>query len=150
MLFFGGNMNNIFKRLMKLLDKCFETDDFPVSAIIYDNNYNIIGEGYNQRNKTNVTTDHAEIIAINMANQSLNSWRLEDYNMIVTLEPCDMCKNVIKEARISNVKYLVKRYDYKKISKKTIFELYNSKNKLEKGLIVEYTDKISKFFVDKR
>lgn len=135
---------------MELLNKCSESDDFPVSAIIYDNNYKIIGEGYNQRNKTNVTTDHAEIIAINMANQNINSWRLEEYNMIVTLEPCDMCKNVIKEARISNVKYLVKRYDYKKISKKTIFELYNSNNKLEKDLIGEYTTKISKFFVDKR
>lgn len=143
-------MKDIINRLIELSDKSLKLGDFPVSAIVYDDNYNIKGEGYNARNLSNITTDHAEIIAVNDANKKLKSWRLDNYNMIVTLEPCDMCKNVIREARIKKVIYLVKRFEYKNINKKTIFEFYEADSETEKQIIADYMTKISEFFVDKR
>lgn len=143
-------MKNIIDRLFELTEVSLQNDEFPVSAIIYDDNYNILGEGYNKRNKSNVTIDHAEIIAICEANKTAKTWRLDEYNMIVTLEPCDMCKNVIKESRLKKVEYIIPRFNYKKLSKKTNFEKidFNDQKTIDK--ISRYRQEISAFFVDKR
>ena len=117
-------MDNLIKKLFKLAEKSKGLDEFPVSAIIYKDN-KIISCGYNKRNKSQKTTDHAEIIAIQQANKKLRSWRLNGYNMLITLEPCDMCKNVIKESRIDNIYYLVDRYKYKKMCKNSNFQKLN-------------------------
>ena len=48
---------------------------------------------------------HAELIAIQDANQKLGSWRLEDCTLYVTLEPCQMCAGAIVQARMKRVVY---------------------------------------------
>lgn len=135
-------MDKIINKLYKLLNKCNKSEDFPVAAIIYDDNYKIISCGYNKRNKTKKTTDHAEIIAIEKANKKNKDWRLNNLNMIVSLEPCDMCKTVIKESRLKEVNYLICRYKYKKQYKCTIFKKYSDDSKECKN----YIENISKFF----
>ena len=50
-------------------------------------------------------TAHAEMIAITQAAQSLQSWRLEQTILYVTLEPCPMCAGAIVQARIPLVVY---------------------------------------------
>ena len=92
----------ILDRLFKLADKSLKNDEFPVAAIVYRDN-KIISYGYNKRNSSNLTTDHAEIIAIQKANKKLKNWKLTNVCMVVTLEPCDMCKAVIKEYRLDKV-----------------------------------------------
>lgn len=135
----------LLKTLFKLANKSYKKNEFPVSAIIFDQN-GIISCGYNKRNRTNQTTDHAEIIAIKKANSKLKTWRLENKCMIVTLEPCKMCEAVIREARIKKVYYLIPRYQYKKQYKCTNFITYTSDNiELDK-----YKEQIEKFFKDKR
>ena len=143
-------MKTIIERLFELSDISIKNDDFPVSAIIFNDNYEIISEGYNKRNLSNKTVDHAEIIAITAANEKLNSWRLDDCNMIVTLEPCDMCNTVIREARLKKVFYIVPRYEYKNISNKTIFEKFDFCDKKYDKKTSKYIREISNFFVDKR
>ncbi len=135
----------LLKTLFKLADKSLSNDEFPVAAIIYDKN-GIISCGYNKRNKSNLTTDHAEIIAINKANKKLQSWNLQYKCMVVTLEPCDMCKAVIKEARLKEIYYLIPRYNYKKQYKSTKFKQldYNSERK------EKYLNDIKHFFDNKR
>ena len=135
----------ILKKLFKLADKSLKNNEFPVSAIIYKDN-KIISYGYNRRNSSNKTTDHAEIIAINKANKKLKTWKLTNICMLVTLEPCDMCKTVIKEARIEKVYYLVPRYSFKKQYKCTYFENLeiNTENK------EKYLKNIKTFFTNKR
>lgn len=135
----------ILNKLFELADKSLKNNEFPVSAIIYKDN-DIISYGYNNRNKTNITVNHAEIIAITNANKKLNSWQLPNTCMIVTLEPCDMCKQVISEARIKEVYYLVPRYNYKKPYKGTIYNHLDLPTKeLDK-----YIENITSFFKDKR
>ena len=140
----------ILKRLFQLADKSYNKKEFPVGAIIFDDNFNIISTGYNRRNKSNITIDHAEITAITRANKKLNSWRLNDLYMIVTLEPCDMCKTVIKEARLKEIYYIVPRLKYKKQYKNIIIKQYKIKNDKINKQIEEYNQKISTFFNEKR
>lgn len=138
-------VTNYIDLLFDLADKSLMEDEFPVSAIVYDEN-GILGCGYNRRNRTKKTTDHAEIIAIEEANKKVNNWNLQNKCMLVTLEPCDMCKSVIKEARLSQVYYLIPRYKYKKQYKCTeIKELDIVDPKLEK-----YKKDIKTFFNNKR
>lgn len=137
--------DKIIKKIFKLAKKSLKKNEFPVAAIIYCGNH-IISCGYNTRNLSEQTIDHAEINAIRKANKKLKSWRLTNTCMLVTLEPCDMCKAVIREARIDRVYYLVSRYNYKKQNKCSIFEyLYYNGYEIE-----NYKRDIKNFFVNKR
>lgn len=97
------------KKMMKpeLMLKAIEIaknsgNDIPIGAIIVKDG-EIISIAHNQREKDNITTYHAEILAIEKANKILNNWRLNDCEMYVTLEPCPMCASAIIQARISKV-----------------------------------------------
>ncbi len=76
--------------------------DIPVCAIIVKDN-KIIAKETNKKELLNKTTYHAEILAINKANEVLNSWRLADCEMYVTLEPCPMCMWAILNSRIKRL-----------------------------------------------
>ena len=76
--------------------------DIPVCAIIVKDN-KIIASEVNQKELLNKTIYHAEILAINKANEVLNSWRLDDCDMYVTLEPCPMCMWAILNSRIKRL-----------------------------------------------
>lgn len=138
-------MDNLINKALKLAEKSQKQGEFPVSAIIYKDD-KIVSCGYNRRNRTQRTTDHAEIIAIQKANKKLRSWRLNGYSMLVTLEPCDMCKNVIMESRLDSVQYLVKRYEFKKMCKNSKFELLEKNNQN----VENYKVSIKCFFDSKR
>lgn len=78
------------------------TYEVPVGAIIVHEG-NIIGRGHNLIETTNDPTSHAEIIAIRQASSYLNSWRLIDCTIYVTLEPCPMCAGAIINSRIKRL-----------------------------------------------
>jgi len=82
--------------------KAYEQGEVPVGCIIVHNN-TIIARGYNQREKLQDPTAHAEMLAITSAASALGSWRLEDTKMYVTLEPCPMCAGAIILSRIPEV-----------------------------------------------
>jgi len=87
---------------LKEAEKAMEKGEMPVGAIILHSN-KIVGKGYNLRETLKDPTAHAEILAITSAAASLNSWRLEDCTLYVTLEPCPMCAGAILNARIPRV-----------------------------------------------
>ncbi|MBR2069728.1 MAG: nucleoside deaminase [Candidatus Gastranaerophilales bacterium] len=76
--------------------------DIPICAMIVKDD-EIISLKSNAREKNNSTIAHAEILAIKEANEKLSSWRLDDCDMYVTLEPCPMCGWAIINARIKNI-----------------------------------------------
>jgi len=82
--------------------KAFELDEVPVGAIIVYKG-DIIARAHNLRENFNNALAHAEILAINEACKKLNSWRLDNCELYVTLEPCPMCAGAIINARISSV-----------------------------------------------
>ena len=100
------------KEILDLLDKEVEEsiklDEIPIGAVIFDNEQNIIASGHNTRQLDHNVLGHAEINAILEAEKLINDWRLDGYNMVVSLEPCVMCSSVIDESRLSNVFYILK------------------------------------------
>jgi tRNA(adenine34) deaminase len=78
--------------------------EVPVGAILVHDG-RIIGRGHNLRESSNDPTTHAEMIVIRQAATELNSWRLLDCTLYVTLEPCVMCMGAIILARIPRLVY---------------------------------------------
>ena len=79
-----------------------DENEVPVGAVIVHQG-RIIASAHNQREQLHDPTGHAEMIAITQAAASLDSWRLDDCTLYVTLEPCPMCAGAILQARIPNV-----------------------------------------------
>lgn len=87
---------------LKEAKKAYEKDEIPVGAVIVKDG-KIIAKAHNLREKKQSAIAHAEILAIEKANKKLNSWRLVDCDMYVTLEPCTMCMGAIISSRIKNL-----------------------------------------------
>jgi tRNA(adenine34) deaminase len=79
-------------------------DEVPVGAVIVLND-TIIAKAHNLRHNKQNALLHAEIIVIDKACKKLKSWRLEDCELYVTLEPCSMCAGAIINSRIKTVYY---------------------------------------------
>lgn len=92
-------------RAIELAKKAGEIGEIPVGAVIVNSKGEIVAEGINQRESRNSPTAHAEIIAIEKASTALNSWRLNDCTLYVTLEPCVMCAGAIINSRIKRLVY---------------------------------------------
>ncbi len=97
------NMKNEFMcHAIDMAKKAFDKNEIPVGAVIVKDG-KIIASAYNKREELSNSLAHAEILAINDACKVLNSWRLSECDMYVTLEPCPMCCGAILQARIKNV-----------------------------------------------
>ena len=84
---------------LKEAEQALSEYEVPIGAVIvWDNK--IIGRGHNQIERLQDPTAHAEMIAITAAAAYLNSRRLENCSLYVTLEPCPMCAGAIVLARI--------------------------------------------------
>lgn len=87
---------------LKLAGQAEKAGDVPVGALVVCAG-KILGVGYNTREALNDPAGHAEITAMRKAAHSLNSWRLNECDLYVTLEPCTMCAGAIVGARIKRV-----------------------------------------------
>ena len=112
------------KTLMKLAKRASAKNEVPVSAIIVKND-KIISKAFNKREQKHNVLAHAEVIAIKKASKKFKTWRLFDCDLYVTLKPCSICENIIKQSRIRNVYYLIDKPDTKKEYNKTKFNKMN-------------------------
>lgn len=94
--------NKFMKLALKEANKALLIDEVPVGCVIVYND-KVIARGYNKREKLNNVLAHAEAIAIDKACKKIKSWRLEDCDIYVTLEPCIMCIGAMMQARIRNL-----------------------------------------------
>ena len=78
--------------------------EVPVGCVIVHNGESV-GRGRNQREEKQAAVSHAEMEAIAQANAALGSWRLDECDLYVTLEPCPMCAGAILNSRIRRVVY---------------------------------------------
>lgn len=90
---------------LELAQAAGNAGEVPVGAVIVDSQGNLIAEGENRKERDQDPTAHAEIIAIRSAGQILQSWRLDQCTLYVTLEPCPMCAGAIVHARLATVVY---------------------------------------------
>ena len=122
-------MKEYFDVCIEEAKKSLETGDVPIGAILVKDG-KIIAFAHNTREKEHNVLGHAEINVIMSASKFLNRWNLADCELYVTLEPCNMCKEVIKQARIKNVYYLLTKLSFKKEFDRTIFAKIDNDNEL--------------------
>jgi len=133
-----------FNLLMSLAVKATKKNEVPVSAIIVKDN-KVIASAYNRRNKSKYILDHAEMLVIKKASRKLKDWRLNSCDLYVTLKPCSICENAIKQSRIKNVYYLLDKPEEKKEYYKTNIAKANIRMQQE-----EYSKILKGFFAKKR
>lgn len=90
------------REALKEAEKAKKLNEVPIGCVIVKDN-KIIGRGYNRRMKDKNTLSHAELNAIKKASKKLKDWRLDDCEMYVTTEPCQMCAGAIVQSRINKV-----------------------------------------------
>ena len=139
------------KAALKEAKKAYDKLEVPVGAVIVKDR-KIIARAHNLKETKNDTTKHAEILAIQKASKKLNSWRLIDCEMYVTLEPCSMCAGALINSRIKKV-YIVAS-DQKTGAVGSVFNLledytFNHKVEYEKGVMQEECENILKEFFKK-
>lgn len=83
-------------------EKAGAIGEVPIGAIVVQAG-KIIGRGHNLREATQDATAHAEMIAIREACEATGSWRLENAQLYVTLEPCPMCSGAMILSRVTEV-----------------------------------------------
>ena len=85
--------------------------ELPVGCAIVKDGA-LVAAAHNEREQTSDPTAHAEVVAIRRAAEALQSWRLENCELYVTLEPCPMSAGAISQARLTRLIYgaRVERY----------------------------------------
>jgi len=76
-------------------------DDVPFGAIVVRlSTGEIVATAHNERERSGDPTGHAELLALRAAARVAGTWRLDDYALVVTLEPCPMCAGALWAARV--------------------------------------------------
>ena len=133
---------------LKEAKKAYNKLEVPVGAVIVKDGQ-IIARAHNLKETKYDTTKHAEILAIQKASKKLNSWRLIDCEMYVTLEPCSMCAGALINSRIKKV--YIGASDEKTGAVGSVFNLledytFNHKVEYEKGVLQDECEGILKEF----
>ena len=136
------------KEALKEAKKAYDKLEVPVGAVIVKNG-KIISKAHNLKETKNDTTNHAEILAIQKASKKLQSWRLLDCEMYVTLEPCSMCAGALINSRIKKV--YIGATDEKTGAAGSVLNLFedytfNHKVEVEKGILKKDCENILKEF----
>lgn len=97
-----ATINHFLHLAQQLAITAANEGEIPIGALVVQNNA-IIGQGYNQTRQRNDILAHAEIIAIQEAQQRVGNYRLHDCVLYVTIEPCLMCSGAIINSRIKQV-----------------------------------------------
>ena len=145
----NNNTNEKFmKEALKEAKKAYDKLEVPVGAVIVKDG-KIIARAHNLKETKYDTTKHAEILAIQKASKKLESWRLLDCEMYVTLEPCSMCAGAMINARIKKV--YIGASDEKTGAVGSVFNLFedytfNHKVEVEKGILQTECENLLKDF----
>ncbi|MDD6269207.1 MAG: tRNA adenosine(34) deaminase TadA [Oscillospiraceae bacterium] len=142
------------KRAIELAEYAASMGEVPVGAVIvHKPTGNIIGEGFNTRERDKSPLAHAELAALDAACKRLGGWRIPDSEMFVTLEPCPMCAGALIHARIDRL--IFGAYDKKSGSVCSVQKMfafpYNHKPDVAEGFMEEEcSELLRKFFRELR
>lgn len=90
------------KEALKEANKAYKLNEIPIGAVLVKDGV-IISRGFNSTILSNDSTSHAEIIALREAFKIENNYRLPEFTLYTTLEPCIMCSGAIIESRIKRL-----------------------------------------------
>jgi tRNA(adenine34) deaminase len=144
------NDEYFMRQALAQAQKAFEEDEVPIGAVVVIND-KIIARGYNQVERLNDPTAHAEIIAMTSAFNYLGSKYLPDATLYVTIEPCLMCAGAMYWSKIGRIVYGAadEKNGYLHITKEN--SPFHPKTELIKGVMQEECAELIKvFFKQKR
>ncbi len=136
------------REALKEAKKALEIEEVPVGAVIVKDG-KVIAKAHNEKETKKNSTCHAEILAIQKACKKLDSWRLIDCEMYVTLEPCPMCAGALINSRIK--KLYIGTSDEKTGACGSVLNLledykFNHKIEIEKYVLKEEAEALLKDF----
>ena len=138
---------------LKEADKAEQKEEVPIGCVIVKDG-KVVAKAHNLKQTKRLATAHAEVLAIEKACRKLKDWRLEDYEIYVTLEPCAMCAGAIASARIKKAYFGA--YEPKGGGVESKFHILtesglNHVTEFEGGVMEkECSDKIKAFFRTRR
>ena len=138
---------------IKEAQKAYDIGEVPVGAVIVKD-HKIVPRAYNRKESGKDTTKHAEILAIQKASKKLETWRLLDCEMYVTLEPCSMCAGAIIQSRIKKI--YIGTMDPKTGACGSVLNLledypFNHRVEVERGILKEECEEqLKQFFKELR
>lgn len=136
---------NIIEILINEAKQAFVEDEIPVGCVITKNS-KVICSTHNTKTQNKCSINHAEINAIIMASKIIGDWRLDECDLYVSLEPCNMCKEAIRQARIKRVFYLLPSNFHNEDNKKIDYNLIMINSKIQ----CKYKLLLQQFFSNKR
>lgn len=135
------------RQALKLARKAFDEDEVPVGAILVCEN-RILAKGWNQTERLNDVTAHAEMLALTGASQNLGGKYLTECTLYVTLEPCAMCAGALGWSQLSRLVYAAS--DPKRGFKNLLGPLLHPKTVCEGGLLESEASELLKVFFAKK
>ena len=135
------------RQALRQAELAFEEDEVPIGAIVVAHN-RVIGKGYNQVEKLNDATAHAEMIAATAASQYLGHKYLDGCTLYVTIEPCAMCAGALRWLQFDRVVYGASepKVGYTRYSE----DIIHPKTEVLGGLMAEECAQIMKNFFKKK
>ena len=131
------------KEALKQAKYALEENEVPVGAVVVCNN-KIISRAYNQVEKLNDVTAHAEMLAITSAENYLGSKYLKGCKLYVTLEPCTMCAGASYWAQLDEVNYGAS--DEKRGFSSLAPEAIHPKTKVKRGILADECNALVRTF----
>lgn len=93
------------ERLLELSNQAAQKGEVPISALLVKNDQ-IITEAHNQTEQKALFTAHAELIVLEQATRKLGTKYLNETDLYVSVEPCQMCLGAAKLSRVKNIFFL--------------------------------------------
>lgn len=128
---------------LKQAQYAFEEGEIPVGAVIVSRD-RIIAKGYNQTEKLNDVTAHAEMLSITSAANYLGAKYLIDCRLYVTLEPCMMCGGALFWSQIGEIHYAAT--DSKRGCMKNESPILHPKTKIFAGTLAKEAESLLNLF----
>ena len=93
------------RHALTLAERAAQAGDVPVGAVVVSSSGELLGEGWNQRERDGDPSAHAEVVAIRAAAARLGTWRLAGCTLVVTMEPCPMCAGACIQTHIGTIAF---------------------------------------------
>ncbi|HEX7675612.1 MAG TPA: tRNA adenosine(34) deaminase TadA [Bdellovibrio sp.] len=142
------------REALKLAKQAGLQGEVPVGALLVSPSGQVLAKARNVRETLTTPLGHAELLSIHRAAKKMQSWRLEDCTLYVTLEPCLMCAGAIQQARIGRVVYGAT--DVKAGAVESLYQVLNDgrlnhQAQITKGVLADECSKIlTDFFQSRR
>jgi len=132
------------KQALVQAEKALEENEIPVGAVVVCNK-RIIAKAYNQTERLQDVTAHAEMLAITAAQNYLGSKYLNECILYVSLEPCNMCGGALYWSQIGGLVYAAS--DKKRGFSQTSKKILHPKTEVKSGLMTSHAEiLIEEFF----